>query len=57
MLGFGWGDATAVVVDVSVVEPVDPFQRGQREVVETPPRAVFGTSSVFQSVSRYVSAR
>ena len=40
VFGFGWPDASGVVVVESpVVEPADPFQGGELEVVETPPAA------------------
>ena len=40
VLGFGWRDAAGVVVaDAPVVEPVDPHQSGQLQVVEAPPVA------------------
>ena len=36
VLGFGWPDASGVVVvQAPAVEPVDPFQGGELEVVET----------------------
>ena len=35
VFGFGWRDAVGVVVvQAPVVEPVDPFQGGELEVVE-----------------------
>ena len=34
---FGWWDAAEVVVDASVVEPVDPFEGGEFKVVEAAP--------------------
>ncbi len=39
VVGFelGWWDAAEVVEDASVVEPVDPFEGGEFEVVETAP--------------------
>ena len=42
MVGFvvGWRDAAEVVVDASVVEPVDPFEGGEFDVVEPAPRAL-----------------
>ena len=40
VFGFGWRDpAGVVVVDASVVEPVDPFQGGELEVLEASPGA------------------
>ena len=40
VLGFGWGDAAGVVVvDAPAVEPVDPFQGGQLQVLEAAPGA------------------
>ena len=40
VLGFGWRDAAdVVVVEPSAVEPVDPFQGGELEVLEPPPGA------------------
>ena len=38
--GFGWRDAAGVVVvEPAAVEPVDPFQGGELEVLESPPGA------------------
>ena len=40
VFGFGWRDAVGVVVvEPAAVEPVDPFQGGELEVVESSPRA------------------
>ena len=35
----GWRDASEVVEDASVVEPVDPFEGGEFEVIKTAPGA------------------
>ena len=40
VFGFGWRDAVGVVVvEPAAVEPVDPFQGGELEVVESSPGA------------------
>jgi hypothetical protein len=46
VLEFCWRDAAEFVEEALVVEPVDPFEGGEFEVVEPAPRALLRISSV-----------
>ena len=35
-----WRDVSELAVEATVVEPVDPFEGGEFEVVKAPPRAL-----------------
>ena len=53
LLEFGGWDVTAVAVDPSVVEPVDPFGGGDLDVVGGPPRAAGLQFGLEQAVDRF----
>lgn len=57
VFGFGWRGAADVVEEPSVVEPVDPFQGREFEVIEASPGAPVADEFGLVEPDRLLSAR